>query len=128
MNRWKPSWCMQTSEFWSHESKDMCLNGNSTKLSVEFRERWMGLLLTLGLLYPIQGEIHSYTILFECLPHCFPGSDIISYTKYNYFFFISHAVQFSIKSLHKTTRETEYTSDYPTISPDTFGPCCSDIP
>jgi hypothetical protein len=53
---------MQTSEFWSHANKEEILNGNTTKLSVEFRERWMGLLLTLGLLYPIQAGIHPYTI------------------------------------------------------------------
>ena len=33
-------------------SKEFFLNGNTTKLSVEFRKRWMGLILTLGLLYP----------------------------------------------------------------------------
>lgn len=128
MNRWKNSWCMQTPEFWSHASKEEFPKGNSTKLSVDLRERWMGLLITLGLLYPILGEIHPYTLLLECMTHCFPGSDIISQPKYNYLFIISHVLQFPIKALHTTTRETEWTSYYPTISPDTFEPCCSDIP
>ena len=48
--------------------------------------------------------------------------------KYNYLFIISHVLQFPIKALHTTTRETAWTSYYPTISPDTFEPCCSDIP
>jgi hypothetical protein len=69
---------MQTPEFWSHASKEEFPKGNSTKLSVDLRERWMGLLITLGLLYPILGEIHSYTLLLECMTHCFLGSDIIS--------------------------------------------------
>ena len=43
---------MQTPEFWSHASKEEFPKGNSTKLSVDLRERWMGLLITLGLLYP----------------------------------------------------------------------------
>ena len=40
-------------------SKEFFLNGNTTKLSVEFRKRWMGLILTLGLLYPILGVYSS---------------------------------------------------------------------
>lgn len=37
-------------------SKEFFLNGNTTKLSVEFRKRWMGLILTLGLLYTNTGR------------------------------------------------------------------------
>lgn len=59
MNRWKNSWCMQTPEFWSHASKEEFPKGNSTKLSVDLRERWMGLLITLGLLYPLLGVYSS---------------------------------------------------------------------
>ena len=40
-------------------SKEFFLNGNTTKLSVEFRKRWMGLILTLGLLYPNTGRDSS---------------------------------------------------------------------
>ena len=40
-------------------SKEFFLNGNTTKLSVEFRERWMGLILTLDLLYPNTGRDSS---------------------------------------------------------------------
>ena len=43
-------------------SKEFFLNGNTTKLSVEFRERLMGLLITLGLLYPGRDSCLYYLI------------------------------------------------------------------
>ena len=40
-------------------SKEFFLNGNTTKLSVACRERWMGLILTLDLLYTNIGRDSS---------------------------------------------------------------------
>ena len=79
-------------------SKEFFLNGNTTKLSVEFRKRWMGLILTLGLLYTNTGRDSSLYYLIGM-----PGSEIISYPKYNYYFFITRFLQFPIKVIHLTT-------------------------
>lgn len=45
------SLCMGTSEFWSYENKEKDVTGYSTKLSLVSKKGYIGLLLTLGLLY-----------------------------------------------------------------------------
>ena len=62
MNRWEPSWHMQTSEFWSHASKEQ-FPKETLQISQKSSGKggWASSLLW-AYCTQIQGGIHPYTI------------------------------------------------------------------
>lgn len=118
MYRWKPSLCMQTSKFWSRANKEKNITGNSTKLSLVSKKGYIGLLLTLCLVYHIHGWIHAYNFRFGIPPSLFlrlTGKQLAKIN--NQFFSIIQALYFSIRAIHWTIPEIHWTSDFPNIPP-----------
>lgn len=59
------------SEFWSRENKENDVTVYNTKLSLVSKKGYIGLLLTLCLVYHIHGWIHPYNFRFDVPPSLF---------------------------------------------------------
>lgn len=78
------------------------------KTLTRVQEVWIGTFLTLGLLYSIQGGIEPYNIMFRIhAPLLLSLRDQHLAEFFNYFILEILSVQFSVKSITLTIRETQ---------------------